>query len=119
VRCRRRLGRRRGARLDDDRDDHDRAADERERARALVEGEPDPQRAEHDLEQRDEAHLRGRYQSGADRQEDESEPDLADAERRQPADVVARDLARGGERKECEDEDGLREARGRRRGASG
>src|SRR5829696_8283006 len=57
-----RLGWRCRARLDHDRDDHDRAADEGERGGPLVEREPYPQRAEHHLEQSDEAHLRRRYQ---------------------------------------------------------
>ena len=47
-----RLGCRRPARLDHDRDDHDCATDERERGRALVEREPHPEGAENDLEQR-------------------------------------------------------------------
>ena len=39
--------------LDHDRHDHDRAAHERRGLRPLVVGEPDPERPEHDLEQRD------------------------------------------------------------------
>src|SRR3954468_15025081 len=99
------------ARLDHDRNDHDRAADERERAGALVQRQPYPERPQHDLEQRDEPHLRGWYQPRADGEQGEAEPDLADAERRQPPDVIAADRAGCGEGKEGRDEDRLREAR--------
>ena len=72
VRCRERTspsggGRRGRACLEDDRCDHDRPADQRRRGRALVHRQPDPERAEHDLEQGDEPDLCGRDQSGARR----------------------------------------------------
>jgi hypothetical protein len=101
-------------RLDDDRDDHNGAADEGERAGALVEREPHPHGAQHDLEQRDQPHLRRGYEPRAHGEQRKPEPDLADAERREPADVAAADLARTGEGSEGGDEDHLGEARGRR-----
>ena len=42
---------------------------------------PHPERPEHDLEERDQRDLAGRDQARADRQEDEAEADLRDAER--------------------------------------
>ena len=78
---------------------------------------------ENHLEQRDEAHLRRRYQPRADGEQHKAEPDLTDPERRQPGDVVAADVAGTGEWKEGRDEDHLRETRwpapSRRHGASG
>ena len=71
---------------------------------------------EHDLEQRDQANLRGRDQARADREQREPEPDLTDAERRQPADVAGADLAGAGEGEEGHHEDRLREAGGGRHG---
>src|SRR5829696_9276607 len=105
-----RLGWRCRARLDHDRDDHDRAADEGERGGPLVEREPYPQRAEHHLEQSDEAHLRRRYQPRADGEQREAEPDLPNAECREPREVAAADLAGTREGKKDRDEDHLRQA---------
>ena len=102
------------ARLHHDRGDHDRPADERERAGALVQGEPHPERTEHHLEERDQTHLGGGDQPHSHGEQREAEPDLADAERGQPADVVAGDVAGRGEGQEDRDEDDLRQARGGR-----
>ena len=79
---RRPAGNRRVARrgLDRDRDDDHRATGQGRPGGPLAVREPDPQRAEHDLEQRDERHLGGRDQARAECEEDESEPDLPDAE---------------------------------------
>ena len=48
---------------------------------AAPSAEPDPERAEDDLEQRDQRDLGRRDQPPADREQHEAEPDLADAER--------------------------------------
>src|SRR3954447_5008995 len=73
--------RRSARRLDHDGHDDDRAAEERRGRRLLVDRQPHPQRAEDDLEQRDERDLRSRDQPRADRQEREAEADLPGPER--------------------------------------
>ena len=62
----------------------------------------------------DEAHLRGRYQPRADGEQRKAEPDLTDAERRQPTDVISADLTGTGEGKKGRDKDRLRDAGGGR-----
>ena len=69
-------------RLHDDRRDDDRAAGECRRRRALVVGEPDPERTEHDLEQRDDRDLRpGGIRRAPIVRRAEADAHLADTER--------------------------------------
>ena len=80
----------------------------------LRERDPHPERAEHDLEQRDQRDLGGRNQARAQREEDQAEADLGDSEPGQEREVTAADLARVGKRRGEEQHQHLREA-GRRR----
>ena len=92
------------------------AADERRRARLLRDREPDPERAQHDLEERDQGHLGRRDQPRAEGEEGQAEPHLARAEEEEQPEVGAADLARIGERRRDHEHDELREAsRGRHR----
>ena len=91
-------------RLDHDRGQDDPAADQRGRARLFAQGDPDPQRAEHDLEQGDQRHLGGRDQARADRQEDQAEADLGHAEAGEQRQVFRADLRGRRERRRAHED---------------
>ena len=88
--------RRLAARLQQHADDDDRPADQRGRRGPLRHDDPHPQRAEHDLEQRDRGDLGRRDQPGADREQRQAEADLARAEQDQQHQVAPVDACRGG-----------------------
>src|ERR1700754_283989 len=98
-------------------DDHG-AADERRPgrllpARAPPAREPHPERAEHDLEQRDERDLGSRYALRTEREEREPESRLARAEAGEHPQVIPADVSEARKRRGAGEEDDLREA-GRR-----
>ncbi len=102
--------------LQDDRGDDHRPADQRHVRRPFRPREPDPERAEHDLEQGDQRHLGRGQEPGAHRQEREPEPDLRAAEQDEQDEVVQAHTAGMGERAGGGEHEQLREAdRGRHR----
>src|SRR6266545_2912684 len=68
------------SRLKKHRQDDDAAAGDRGGGRLLRDGDPDPERPEDDLEQRDQSHLGGGQEPRAHGHEGEAEAHLADAE---------------------------------------
>ena len=77
-----------GERVQQDGADDHRASDDRQGVGLLAVDQPHPERAEHDLDQRDQAGLRGGDEAGAGREEDQPERDLTGAERGEQEDVA-------------------------------
>src|SRR5687768_14766931 len=96
-------------RLDHDGRDYDRAAGERRGTGPLAHRDPDPQRTQGDLEQRDQADLRGGDEARPDGQEHEAEANLDGPQEGEPYDVVASDRAGRGQREERDEQEHLRE----------
>ncbi len=71
--------------------EHDRAAENRRRARVLAKGKKHPYRSEHNVEQADEARLRGRDELGALHENHEGEADRRQAEREEDQEIIGSD----------------------------
>src|SRR5207248_4092548 len=81
-----------GQQLHEDGEQYDCAADQRPGGRPLPAREPDPDRSKHHFEQGDQPDLPGRDETCPDRQEDQAEPDLPEAEQAAEPEVAAADL---------------------------
>jgi hypothetical protein len=84
--------------IDQQRAEEEGAARERRGVRPLVQHQPDPQRAQDDLQHPDEARLGGGDDPRTGHEEQEPDAELADAEERQEREVTRRGVERVGER---------------------